>query len=229
MRYLTTQKELTVYMPKKGSAFGQVAKTRKPNIAWQMTIDFLEEFTVYKILPEIKVLVEGVDNLKQISQILNQSIDDTDLRRVFSINQNELPSILQYIFNLKPNSEAIIGEVELNIRFQFLWRDFIGDDIQVIQHFDKNKIPVDNISFLHCYLSERKLFIQPELVFPCEWQCREFKEVMEKVYKYLPIKLKQNNFIRLIAKKGNLSFYGRKLPADWYESSVKTNSKIDWF
>lgn len=211
--YYESYLPLVGYHVKKSSAFGQKARLKDLNQAWQQTQDFLTEFTYFQPMWDIKLTVIGENNLQETENLFGKPIEDND----WNLSLNQLPLASEFTLRKRLNSDRYSPFVKLHIFCRFLWKDFAVKNVELPNDPYLDIEWRTHSSNMGLYLSQHRLFIQPTLFFPCSWQDERFVTIMNKIKDKVPFELKQKNF------------GGTKMPKNWYELLKLNHAEINWF
>ncbi|VXB90892.1 hypothetical protein ENHYD8BJ_90451 [Enhydrobacter sp. 8BJ] len=213
--YYESYKPSVIYSPKKAVGFGQNARLKDLKLAWQQTQDFLQEFTLFQPMRDIKLMVCDGDSIQEAEKLFGE----ISVKGYWKLTLNQLPLASEFALRKHPNSSRYEPAVELFIFYRFIWKDFAAENVKLPDDPEMDYEWRSYSSNMGLYLSQHRLFIQPTLMFPCSWQDERFVKIINKIKDKVPFELKRKNF------------GGTKMPkADWYEIlRAENNQTLDWF
>jgi hypothetical protein len=220
------------YQPPKSVAYGHASRIRNARVAWPVTIEFFERFTIYQISPRISLSCQqpgkyinediAINRIKTARDIFGPETNPSCTE--WQLTNEQLSMAIDFVLDDDKFPRQKPGSVRLYFSYTFFWRDFLvqplspGDKVFIFDRIIKdqwNHLGTDPLCSMGIHLGSRRLFIQPAFVFPFPYDSRITIDFLARIEESLPFRFRDQYFKRMI--RSNKGTYGkmRKLPKGW--------------
>src|SRR5262249_25315582 len=153
------------------SAFGHQARIRDARRAWNATLDFLDQWTINRVEPYVKLDCNWPSESTD-SEVVAKRIETARTlfgpeRNAFNVSGTwelaleNLPIAISFALDDDKWPKQVLGPTRLFFRYHFQWKEH----------------PTESSSRLGIHLGGQRLFLQPALCFPLPHDSPELRSL----------------------------------------------------
>jgi hypothetical protein len=213
--------EWVVYHPPKSVAFGHQSRIRDPRRAWPTVERFLNELTQFIVGHHIgltchdpsthtdpTVATARIDEARRcFGPEIPQGVHRTDPR--WNLSESQIASAVQFALDDDRFPTQQLGPTRFSFGYQFTWNEFNRPAKPTSESESRNRT-----SFLGIIVGQKRLFLQPNFIYPAPWNSESLKDFIDRTESIVPFRFRDQYFKRWLPPRSPTTMHGRHLRLD---------------
>jgi hypothetical protein len=213
--------EWVVYHPPKSVSFGHQSRVRDPRRSWPMVERFLAELTTFTLGSRVVLTCHDpgpqTDTAAAAARL-------AEARRCFgperasgmyrthphwTLSESQVTAAVRFALDDDSYPEQPVGPSRLSFNYQFCWNEF--DRFSGVKSGTESRSLMSSLGVI---IGRRRLFLQPDFIYPAPWNSEPLKDFIDRTESIVPFRFRDQYFKRWLPPLGPRSKFGRQLRLD---------------